>query len=48
MEVTISQLPKSRTADVFEVINSSFVPGSRSKAEIDQQIQEERDSWDDR
>ncbi len=47
VEVTIRQLPKSRTADVFEVI-TAFVPGSRSKAEIDQQIHEERDSWDDR
>jgi predicted metal-dependent phosphoesterase TrpH len=47
VEVTIRQLPKARTPGVFELI-AAFVPGSRSKAEIDQQIHEERDSWDDR
>lgn len=47
VEVTIRQLPKTRTPDVFEVI-AAFVPGSRSKTEIDQQIHEERDSWDNR
>jgi hypothetical protein len=47
VEVTIRQLPKTRAPDVFEVI-AGFVPGSRSKDDIDQQIHEERDSWDDR
>jgi hypothetical protein len=47
VEVTIRQLPKARTSDVFELI-AAFVPGSRSKAEIDQQIHEERGSWDNR
>jgi len=47
VEVTIRQLPKTRMPDVFEVI-AEFVPGSRSKAEIDEQIHEERDSWDNR
>jgi hypothetical protein len=47
VEVTIRQLPKARTPDVFELI-AAFVPGSRSKAEIDQQIHEERGSWDNR
>jgi len=45
VEVTIRQLPKSRTPDVFKII-AAFGPGSRSKAEIDRQIHEERASWD--
>ena len=47
IEVSIRQLPKVQTWDVFDVI-AAFAPGSRSKAEIDQQIHEERNSWDDR
>jgi rubrerythrin len=47
IEVSIRQLPKVQTSDVFEII-AAFAPGSRSKAEIDQQIHEERDSWDNR
>jgi hypothetical protein len=47
VEVSIRQLPKTRTPDIFEVI-AAFVPRSRSKADIDQQIHEERGSWDNR
>ena len=47
IEVSIRQLPKVQTSDVFEVI-AAFAPGPRSKGEIDQQIHEERDSWNDR
>jgi hypothetical protein len=47
VEVIIRQLPKPGNPDVFEVIGASS-PGSRSKAEIDGQIHEERSSWDNR
>jgi hypothetical protein len=33
--------------DIFDFI-ASLPPGTRSKQEIDRQIQEERDAWDDR
>jgi len=33
--------------DIFDFI-ASLPPGTRSKEEIDRQIQEERDAWDDR
>lgn len=47
VEVLIRQLPSTPTEDVFDVI-ASLAPGSRSKADIDEQIQEERASWGDR
>lgn len=34
------------TVDVFELI-AAFSPGTRSKADIDRQIAEERGSWGD-
>lgn len=46
-EVLIRQLPKAAAEDVFDLI-AGLVLGSRSKAEIDQQIQEERTSWGER
>ena len=47
VEVLIRPLPIADTQDVFEII-AAFTPGSRSKADIDQQIHEERGSWGDR
>jgi len=47
VEVSIRQLPKTGAQDVFDVI-AEFAPGSRSKADIDRQIHEERGSWDNR
>jgi hypothetical protein len=47
VEVLIRPLPKGRREDVFEMI-ASLAPGSRSKADIDRQIKEERSSWGDR
>jgi hypothetical protein len=47
VEVSIRQLPKAGGQDVFDVI-TAFAPGSRSKSDIDQQIHEERGSWDNR
>lgn len=47
VEVLIRQLPTAGAEDVFDLI-AGLAPGSRSKAEIDQQIQEERASWGDR
>ena len=47
VEVSIRQLPKTRTPDVFDII-TEFAPGSRTKADIDEQIHEERGSWDSR
>jgi hypothetical protein len=47
VEVLIRQLPKSGAEDVFDLI-AGLAPGSRSKAEIDEQIHEERSSWGDR
>ena len=47
VEVLIRQLPKAGEEDVFDLI-AVLAPGSRSKAEIDQQIHEERASWGDR
>ena len=42
-----SRAAKGRREDVFEMI-ASLAPGSRSKADIDRQIKEERSSWGDR
>lgn len=47
VEALIRELPKAGPEDVFDVI-ASLAPGSRSKADIDQQIHEERASWGDR
>jgi hypothetical protein len=47
VEVRIRQLPKAGAEDVFDLI-AGLAPGSRSKADIDQQIREERASWGDR
>jgi sirohydrochlorin ferrochelatase len=47
VEVLIRELPKAGAEDVFDVI-ASLAPGSRTKADIDQQIHEERASWGDR
>jgi hypothetical protein len=41
VEVLIRQLPKAGAQDVFDLI-AGLPPGSRSKADIDQQIREER------
>jgi hypothetical protein len=47
VEVLIRQLPRAGAEDVFEMI-AGLAPGSRSKADIDQQIRQERASWGDR
>ncbi len=47
VEVLIRQSPKARTEDVFDVI-AGLAPGSRSRADIDRQIHDERASWGER
>ena len=47
VEVSIRQLSGTGTRDAFDII-AAFASGSRSKADIDQQIHEERDAWDKR
>jgi hypothetical protein len=47
VEVLIRPLPVAGSQDIFDLI-AKFGPGSRSKADIDQQIHEERESWSDR
>jgi hypothetical protein len=47
VEVIIRPLPAHPAKDVFGFI-ASLPPASRSKADIDRQIHEERDSWGDR
>lgn len=50
VEVAIRAVGKSRRKtqpDVFEYI-ATLPPGTRTKQEIDRQIQEERESWGDR
>ena len=47
VEVLIRPLPNGDAEDVFDII-AVFAPGSRSKADIDQQVHEERSSWGDR
>ncbi len=50
VEVTVRSLAGQeplKRRDVFELI-ASLKPGKRSKADIDQQIAEERASWGDR
>jgi len=51
-EVEIVVRPASATQpqprqDIFDFI-ASLPPGTRSKEEIDRQVQEERDAWGDR
>jgi hypothetical protein len=47
VEVLIQPLPKGRGEDVFDLI-ASLAPGTRSKADIDEEIRKERASWDER
>jgi actin-like ATPase involved in cell morphogenesis len=47
VEVTVREIPPSMAEDVFEVI-ASLAAGTRSKADIDRQIYEERASWNER
>jgi hypothetical protein len=47
VEVLIRQIPSEPTEDIFDLI-ASLAPGTRSKADIDHQIEEERASWGDR
>ena len=47
VEVSIRQLAAKRAQDIFDVV-AAIASGSRSKADIDRQIQEERGSWDKR
>jgi hypothetical protein len=47
VEVIIRHPSAHPAKDVFEFI-ASIPPGSPSKADIDRQIREERDSWEDR
>lgn len=50
VEIVLRSVPSARepnAPDVFDVI-ASLSPGARSKAEIDQQIADERDAWGDR
>jgi hypothetical protein len=49
VEIVVRAAPASQPPrqDIFDFI-SSLSPGLRSKEDIDQQIQEERDAWGDR
>jgi len=47
VEVSIRPVSKTKGTDVFALI-ANLPPGSRTKAEIDRQIEEERASWGDR
>lgn len=47
VEVLIRQLPSESTEDIFD-LTASLAPGTRSKANIDDQIRKERASWGDR
>jgi len=47
VEVSIRPVSEIKGTDVFALI-ASLPPGSRTKAEIDRQIEEERASWGDR
>jgi hypothetical protein len=47
VEVIIRPIPPRSGTDVFEFI-ASLPPGTRTKEEIDREIQDERDSWGDR
>ncbi len=47
VEVEIRKTSKRRGRDVFDIV-AGLPAGSRSKADIDQQIREERTSWGNR
>lgn len=50
MEVVLRQAPvanRQDAADVFDLI-AALPAGARTRAEIDEQIQQERESWGDR
>jgi hypothetical protein len=47
VEVVIRQVRKAAMEDVFELI-ARLRASSRSKADIDRQLREERASWDER
>ena len=50
VEVVVRSLSASQPQprqDIFDFI-ASLPPGTRSKEEIDRQVQEERDAWGDR
>jgi len=47
VEVLIRQLPETSGQDIFDLI-AGLSPGSRSKAEIDRELRDERASWGDR
>ena len=44
---SVSALQSQPRQDIFDFI-ATLPPGSRSKEDIDRQIREERDAWDDR
>ncbi len=47
VEVIIRQIPGTAPQDVFEII-ANLASGTRSKADIDRQVHEERASWGER
>ena len=47
VEVVIRQLPEPSAQDIFDLI-AGLGPGSRSKAEINRELRDERGSWSDR
>jgi len=50
VEVVVRSVPAAQLQprqDIFDFI-ASLPPGTRSKEDIDRQIQEERDAWGDR
>lgn len=50
VEVVVRSVPSSQPQlrqDIFDFV-AGLPPGRRSKEDIDRQVQEERDSWDNR
>lgn len=47
VEVIIRPIPGTAPQDVFEII-ANLASGTRSKADIDRQVHEERASWGER
>jgi hypothetical protein len=47
LEVSIRPVAQNKGTDIFALI-ASLPPGSRTKADIDGQIEKERNSWNDR
>jgi len=50
VEIVVRSAPASQSQprqDIFDFI-ASLSPGTRSKEDIDRQVQEERNAWDDR